>query len=48
MRKNDNPPPVSGKFQELLAVLSKMNDQEVLEAEGHIKQHIAMRFSGSR
>jgi hypothetical protein len=48
MRNNDTSPSASVKFRELLAVLSKMDDKDLLEAEGQIQLHIAMRFSGSR
>lgn len=39
---------VSKKFRDLLDVLGKMTDEELLEAEPQIQLHIAMRFHGTR
>ena len=35
---------VSKKFRDLLDILGKMTDEELLEAEPQIQLHIAMRF----
>ncbi len=39
---------VSKKFRDLLDILGKMTDEELLEAEPQIQLHIAMRFHDRR
>ncbi|GJM00016.1 MAG: hypothetical protein DHS20C07_16950 [Methyloligella sp.] len=39
---------VSKKFRDLLNILGKMTDEELLEAEPQIQLHIAMRFHDTR
>lgn len=39
---------VSKKFRDLLDILGKMTDEELLEAEPQIQLHIAMRFHNTR
>jgi hypothetical protein len=45
--RNDNTE-VSEKFRDLLNILGKMTDEELLEAEPQIQLHIAMRFHDTR
>lgn len=48
MTNKSNEIKVSEKFRDLLDILGKMTDEELLEAEPQIQLHIAMRFHDTR